>query len=102
MSDREAVNVSEHEMQVEAARALLLETGLVHEQLDRFNDAELLMHAKRLPKQKCCFCGERFRGWGNNPAPILEKGVACRACNVTIVLPQRFRNVKREESNLGQ
>ena len=82
-------------MQLKTARALLLATGIVQEQLDRLDDAALVMHARRLPKHKCCFCGDRFRGWGNNPAPILEKGVACSACNAAIVLPQRFRDVKR-------
>ena len=56
-------------MDVQTARALLLATGLVQQQLDRLDDAALVMHAKRLPRRKCCFCGERFRGWGSAQGP---------------------------------
>ena len=64
-----------------------------HFQLDRLDAAKLKQLAARLPENKCCFCGESFRGWGNNPSPVMERegAVACGECNIAIVRPQRFR-----------
>jgi hypothetical protein len=52
-----------------------------------------------LPVKKCCFCGDTFRGYGNNPWPVrpyhTDTGVACDDCNDTIVVPQRVREAER-------
>ena len=39
----------------------------------------------RLPENTCCFCQQRFRGYGNNPSPIMRDGKACEECNSKIV-----------------
>ena len=73
--------------------AILLSTGVTKEQLARYDTATIRMSAARVPENKCCFCRETFRGWGNSPSPVLdeEEAVACGDCNAAIVLPQRFR-----------
>lgn len=40
--------------------------------------------------KKCCICGKKFDGWGNNPAPAKEKGRCCDECNTGVVLPLRI------------
>ena len=48
----------------------------------------------------CCICGEMFEGWGNNPAPVKEKGECCDNCNFVYVIPARlfgYRQHKKEE-----
>jgi hypothetical protein len=39
----------------------------------------------------CCFCGEKYKDWGNNPQPIIEDGRCCDRCNWYVVLPARVR-----------
>jgi hypothetical protein len=88
-------------MLLHQAKAILLSTGLTNEQLDRYSAKEIRRFAARVPDNKCCFCGETFRGWGNNPSPVLneEGAVACHQCNQCIVLPQRIRNMSRRGSS---
>lgn len=40
--------------------------------------------------KKCCICGEKFTGWGNNPAPVKTLGECCDACNSSVVVPARL------------
>lgn len=37
-------------------------------------------------KHECCLCGRMFEGWGNNPAPLRDKGVCCDDCNGGVIL----------------
>jgi hypothetical protein len=45
---------------------------------------------------KCCICHRHCYGWGdkkqygNNPAPVKNKGECCNDCNAQIVIPARF------------
>lgn len=41
--------------------------------------------------KKCCICGKKFEGWGNNPMPVKESGVCCDECNINVVLVARLR-----------
>ena len=50
-----------------------------------------------LPENSCCLCRQRFRGYGNNPWPVLQDGKACEECNVKIVLTARVQAVRKEE-----
>ena len=77
--------------------AILLSTGVTKEQLANCDAARIRRSAAAVPANRCCFCRETFRGWGNNPSPVLEEedAVACGDCNAVIVLPQRFRNAMR-------
>ena len=43
-----------------------------------------------MEEQKCCICGEKFVGFGNNPWPIKEKGRCCDNCDDTKVIPARI------------
>jgi len=81
-----------------AAKAILLSTGVLMQQLERYDAAAIIESAKRVPENKCCFCGDMFRGWGHNPSPVMEREGAtspCLDCNTGIVLPQRIRNGSR-------
>lgn len=40
--------------------------------------------------KKCCICGEKFTGWGNNPALVKTRGECCDACNSSVVVPARL------------
>ncbi len=39
---------------------------------------------------KCVLCGVKILGWGNNPAPLANKGECCDVCNDTKVIPARL------------
>lgn len=43
----------------------------------------------------CCICGEKFKGWGNNPWPVVEDPEArcCDYCNDTKVIPARIEQM---------
>lgn len=47
-------------------------------------------------KKKCCLCGEEIEGFGNRPYPLADEGECCETCNITRVIPARFKmdNVK--------
>ena len=42
---------------------------------------------------KCVICGNHFRGFGNNPAPIKKRGRCCDWCDGSVVIPERIRLV---------
>lgn len=46
----------------------------------------------------CCICGEKFRGWGNNPWPVVKDDNAscCDECNATVVIPARIEGLRKE------
>lgn len=46
--------------------------------------------------KKCCICGEKFTGWGNNPWPVVkdENAECCSICNDTIVFPARLGDLE--------
>lgn len=48
------------------------------------------MEAK-MPVNVCCFCNDTFRGYGNNPRPVLDEGQACDSCNLSIVIKARIQ-----------
>lgn len=39
---------------------------------------------------ECCLCGKLVKGYGNNPAPLMNKGKCCEECNMTKVIPARL------------
>ena len=42
---------------------------------------------------KCCICGGTFKGYGNNPWPVVndEDARCCDLCNSLEVVPARIR-----------
>ena len=40
-------------------------------------------------KKKCCICKKEYSGYGNNPAPVKDRGLCCDACNSGVVIPIR-------------
>ena len=38
----------------------------------------------------CCICKNKFKGWGNNPWPVKDKGVCCDQCNWLYVISARL------------
>ena len=53
--------------------------------------------AKKTPVVRCCLCGAKLEGRGNNPAPLAAEGVCCDECNAAKVLPARMAAAKAEE-----
>ena len=53
---------------------------------------------------KCCFCGEVFEGYGNNPWPMADdtKHRCCNVCNMRIVVPARIEFIREKESGTEQ
>jgi len=54
-------------------------------------------------ERTCCICGCKFRGWGNNPWPVVQDVDArcCDLCNDTKVLSARITQMyvnSRKES----
>ena len=43
----------------------------------------------------CGLCNKEYKGYGNNPAPLICKGRACDDCNITKVIRQRMVNSMR-------
>lgn len=41
-----------------------------------------------MKKIKCCICGKKFEGYGNNPYPIVkdENARCCNYCNQYVIL----------------
>jgi hypothetical protein len=39
----------------------------------------------------CVLCGDFFKYWGNNPAPLRKRGRCCDRCNKDKVIPERFK-----------
>ena len=44
----------------------------------------------QLPEHKCPLCGNKFRGYGNNPRPLDIKGKVCDECNANVIIPLRI------------
>lgn len=53
-------------------------------------------------KFTCCICGGTFKGWGNNPEPVVnEEGArCCDACNSEFVIPIRLLRLYGREGAL--
>ena len=47
--------------------------------------------------KRCCICGEKFEGWGNNPWPVKEDGRCCDYCNDAVVIPARIMMLTKED-----
>ena len=53
---------------------------------------------------KCCICGQKVSGRGNNPWPVKASGECCLVCDMGVVVPARIRlsetrNNKNYENN---
>ena len=51
-----------------------------------------------MKKIKCCLCGIKFVGYGNNPYPVDKNPEhrCCDKCNFTKVIPARMLEFKNE------
>jgi len=69
---------------------------LTTEIANQIAETQMMMNEDvRLPpdmvrRYKCCLCKKNSVGFGNNPAPIKNKGQCCDSCNMRKVLPARF------------
>lgn len=45
---------------------------------------------------RCCICGKKFEGYGNNPEPLMEHGECCDECNWMYVIPKRIELLYEE------
>lgn len=45
---------------------------------------------------KCCICGTKNTGFGNNPWPVAEADGArcCDFCNASVVIPARLSDIR--------
>jgi len=48
--------------------------------------------------RKCCICGDKFRGLGNNAEPVND-GRCCDECNHTKVVSARLNLLSTGENN---
>ena len=48
----------------------------------------------------CSICGEKFKGFGNNPAPVTtgDGDRCCDTCNSFVVLPARMKAITDQDS----
>lgn len=55
-------------------------------------------------KFKCCICGKKLTGFGNNPWPVVKGGcaVCCDMCNETVVIPQRLLRIMESDDGTEQ
>lgn len=55
-----------------------------------------------LQEKKCCICGKKFVGWGNDPWPVNmdEKARCCDKCNSEKVLPARLAQMFGGKNNV--
>ena len=44
---------------------------------------------------KCCICGKKFYGFGNNPIPVKPNGRCCDDCNARVVIPARLKQIRK-------
>lgn len=63
------------------------------------NKIEVELQFQYESEKKCCICGKRFTGWGNNPWPVKEEGECCNECNRKKVIPARIEMmiIRKEE-----
>ena len=74
----------------------LFAEGKANEELRRTDpDAYQRKMEAEMPESYCCLCRVKFRGFGHNPWPIVEHGVACDTCNDRVVMAQRRRALRR-------
>ena len=74
----------------------LFEEGKMNEALRRTDPAayKAKMEAE-MPETVCCFCRATFRGYGNNPQPLLEEGLVCDTCDRVIVRRARLQAARK-------
>lgn len=48
----------------------------------------------------CILCGQEVRGYGNNPAPLVDDGQCCDDCNAKRVIPARLAGAKPEKPTM--
>lgn len=48
-------------------------------------------------KKKCCICKKEYSGYGNNPAPVKDRGLCCDACNYGVVIPPRAAELVKQK-----
>lgn len=66
------------------------------------NIKEHLEMRKKTPEKICCLCGEKFEGYGNNPAPLgdnSESSRCCDLCNNEKVIPARISQLFQNHKN---
>lgn len=51
------------------------------------------MNASDTIVKQCVLCLEPFVGYGNNPAPVADHGLACDDCNNNTVIPERIERM---------
>lgn len=51
----------------------------------------------------CCICGGKFKGWGNNPYPVVtdEDARCCDDCNAMRVIPARLLALYKKDKDRG-
>ena len=52
--------------------------------------------------ERCCICGKKIQGVGNDPYPVREEVRCCQYCNYTLVLPERIRLSKQDRYEQGK
>ena len=57
-----------------------------------------------MPSYHCCFCGQFFIGYGNNPRPVVtyEGARYCDGCNASKVIPARLKRLMEKHDGTEQ
>ena len=82
--------------------AKLFAEGRANEELRRTDpEAYIRKMEAELPENHCCLCRAHFRGYGHNPWPIVDDGVACDECNGRLVMVARLQAARNARRGLG-
>jgi hypothetical protein len=60
---------------------------------------QFLEEMKVMAKEKCCLCGGKIEGYGNNAQPLKE-GSCCDECNKVKVIPHRMMSMIESDKNV--
>ena len=58
--------------------------------IDVADTRELATTKKKVETKTCPICGKKFKGYGNNCAPLYFPEKCCDKCNIDVIVPIRL------------
>ena len=68
-------------------------------QANVLNNATTVAKKHALHTHTCCICGKKFKGYGNNPFPVVNNGRCCDKCNSNVVIPAKMQFGKKSDDS---